>query len=78
MSSVFNPDYKSRVENGNVTTWRATGSSKSKMALTGFSMPDLEDFDSITVEDILSRDEAIDVITMLTQANELEGGPREA
>ena len=74
MSSILDPNFTRQLTNMNVTTRRLTGGKKSKMATAYIPACDLEQLDSLVIEDILSNDEAKDVVTMLSMANELDGG----
>ena len=71
MSSVFEPGYQSKLAGGNVITRRDPHPLRSKMAAR--SGEDFERDGSLLIEQILSQDEAKDVISMLSMADELGG-----
>ena len=71
MSSVFEPGYQSKLAGGNVTTRRDPHPLRSKMAAR--SGEDFERDGSLLIEQILSQDEAKDVISMLSMVDELGG-----
>ena len=72
MSSVYNHADLNGLTQDNITTRRSATNGKAKVAVPNVSDWG-GDFGSLHIEDILSQDEARDVITMLDRANELGG-----
>ena len=58
----------------NVTTRKASGQAKIKMAMSDVTARDLERDGSLLLDSILSQDEEVDIIMMLNSANERDGG----
>ena len=72
MSSILDLTFQDELTKGNVTTRRPYNFKKNKMA----SGDTNEKAGSLIIEDILSQDEAKDVVTMLSMADEVNGGLR--
>ena len=70
MSSIPNQEYQDNLTNDNVTTRRDANLRRSKMARVSGADSETS---SLIIEHILSRDEAKDVVVMLSMADELEG-----
>ena len=75
MSSVFDPRAQDKLAGLNVTFRRSADNNKRKMAsIRGGGNDHALNFeDSLSIENILSQDEASDVLAMLGRAKELEG-----
>ena len=73
MSSTLDQQFENKLSDMNITTRRLTGLSKKKMALDVEQLHLTEEATSLLVESILSKDEEMDVISMLNFADELGG-----